>query len=57
MPTPPVEPPEDLDPANPDEDADAIPDEQERITYEQQLAEYEAALAAQAEAPAPAPAC
>lgn len=57
VPTPPVEPPQDLDPANPDEDADAIPDEQERVTYEQQLAEYEAALATQAEAPAPAPAC
>ncbi len=56
-PTPPAEPPEDLDPANPDEDADAIPDEQERVTYEQQLAEYEAALAAQAEAPAPPASC
>ncbi len=46
-PVPPEEPPEDLDPENPDEDADGIPDEQERITYEQQLAEYQAALAAQ----------
>ncbi len=54
-PTPPIEPPEDLDPANLDEDADGIPDEQERITYEQQMAEYQAALAAQT--PAPAPPC
>lgn len=47
-PTPPEEPPADLDPENPDEDADGIPDEQERATYEQQLAEYQAAVAAQA---------
>jgi len=46
-PVPPVEPPPDLDPDNPDEDADGIGDEQERATYEQQLAEYQAALAAQ----------
>ena len=57
LPTPPVEPPEDLDPENADEDFDGIPDETERATYEQQLAEYEAAVAAQAETPAPAPAC
>ena len=48
LPTPPVEPPEDLDPENADEDFDGIPDETERATYEQQLAEYEAAVAAQA---------
>jgi hypothetical protein len=47
-PTPPSEPPADLDPENPDEDADGIGDEQERATYEQQLAEYQAAVAAQA---------
>jgi len=57
LPMPPVEPPEDLDPENADEDFDGIPDETERATYEQQLAEYEAAVAAQAETPAPAPAC
>ena len=49
-PTAPAEPPEDLDPENLDEDADGIPDEQERATYEQQFAEYQAALAAQQEA-------
>jgi len=52
-PTPPVEPPPDLDPENLDEDADGIPDDQERITYEQQLAEYQAAVAAQVATPAP----
>ncbi len=53
-PTAPVQPPEDLDPENPDEDADGIPDEQERAAYGQQLAEYQAALAAQQEAAAAA---
>ncbi|MDX6580971.1 MAG: hypothetical protein QOI10_155 [Solirubrobacterales bacterium] len=52
-PTPPVEPPADTDPANPDEDADGIPDDQERVIYEQQLDEYHAALDAQ-QAVAPA---
>jgi hypothetical protein len=56
-PVPPEEPPQDLDPDNPDEDADGIPDDQERVTYEQQLAEYQAALAAQAQTPAPAAVC
>jgi hypothetical protein len=56
-PVPPEEPPQDLDPDNPDEDADGIPDDQERVVYEQQLAEYQAALAAQAQTPAPAPVC
>jgi hypothetical protein len=55
-PTPPVEPPADNDPANPDEDADGIPDDQERVVYQQQLDEYRAALAAQEAAP-PATGC
>ncbi len=53
-PTPPEQPPPDLDPENPDEDADGIPDEQEQATYDQQLAEYQAAVEAQANAPPPA---
>ncbi len=55
-PTPPEEPPQDLDPENPDEDADGIPDEQERVIYDQQMAEYEAAVAAQ-QLSAPASGC
>jgi hypothetical protein len=53
--TPPEEPPADTDPDNPDEDADGIPDEQEQAVFEQQMAEYEAAVAAQQ--PTDAPAC
>ena len=55
-PTPPEEPPADNDPENPDEDADGIPDEQERVVYDQQMAEYQAALQAQQQAAAE-PAC
>ncbi len=55
-PTPPSEPPADTDPANPDEDADGIPDAQEQATYQQQLAEYQAAVATQA-ASTTAPGC
>ena len=55
-PTPPEEPPADLDPNNPDEDADGIPDDQERVIYDQQMAEYQAAVQAQA-APAPTTPC
>jgi hypothetical protein len=56
-PTPPEQPPPDLDPTNPDEDADGIPDEQEEATYQQELAEYQAALEAQANAPPPPEGC
>ena len=38
-------PPEDLDPANVDEDADGIPDDQEREVYDAAVAEQEAAEA------------
>ena len=55
-PTPPEEPPEDLDPSNPDEDADGIPDDQEQVIYDQQMAEYQAAVQAQS-APAPTTPC
>jgi hypothetical protein len=55
--TPPEQPPPDLDPDNPDEDADGIPDEEEEATYQQELAEYQAALEAQANQPPPAPTC
>lgn len=41
----PEQPPEDLDPANPDEDADGIPDEQERHEYDAAVAEQQAAEA------------
>jgi hypothetical protein len=51
-PTPPEEPPADTDPDNPDEDADGIPDEQEQAIYDQQMAEYQAAIQTQAAADA-----
>jgi len=44
----PEEPPEDLDPDDPDEDADEILDEDEWREYEKLLAEHEAAAAAEA---------
>ena len=53
-PTPPEEPPADTDPDNPDEDADGIPDEQEQAIYDQQMAEYQAAIQTQAAAAASA---
>ena len=56
-PTPPEQPPPDLDPDNPDEDADGIPDEQEQATYDQELAEYQAAVEAQANQPPPPENC
>jgi hypothetical protein len=56
-PTPPELPPPDLDPENPDEDADGIPDEEEEATYQQELTQYQAALEAQANQPPPEPTC
>lgn len=53
LPPLPEPPPEDLDPANPDEDADLIRDEQERLDYEAAVA---ARAEAEAQAPPPAPA-
>ena len=41
----PPEPPQDLDPANPDEDGDGISDEQELLDYETAVAEHQAAEA------------
>jgi hypothetical protein len=52
--TPPEEPPVDTDPDNPDEDADGIPDDQEQVIYDQQMAEYQAAVQTQAAADASA---
>jgi hypothetical protein len=52
LPPLPEPPPEDLDPNNPDEDADLILDEDERLAYEQAVADREAAEQAQAQAPA-----